>query len=65
MILVVNGERQEVGATRIPALLEELGYEGNFFAVAVNREVVRRARWPQVELKEGDEVEIVTPRQGG
>lgn len=65
MVLIVNGERQEVGASRIPALLEELGYEGGFFAVAVNHEVVRRARWPEIELEEGDEVEVVTPRQGG
>lgn len=65
MVLIVNGERQEVGATRIPALLDELGYEGTFFAVAINHEVVRRARWPEHELKEGDEVEVVTPRQGG
>lgn len=65
MELIVNGEKQEVGASRIPALLEELGYEGGFFAVAVNREVVRRARWPETELRDGDEVEIVTPRQGG
>lgn len=65
MELIVNGERQEVDASRIPALLKELGYEGGFFAVAVNREVVRRIRWPETELREGDEVEIVTPRQGG
>lgn len=65
MVLIVNGERQEVGASHIPALLDELGYEGGFVAVAVNREVVRRARWDEVELREGDEVEVVTPRQGG
>ena len=65
MVLIVNGERQEVGATRIPALLDELGYEGGFFAVAVNHEVVRRKTWPDRELTEGDEVEILTPRQGG
>lgn len=65
MVLIVNGERTEVGATRIPALLDELGFEGAFFAVAVNSEVVRRTRWPEVELSEGDEVEVVTPRQGG
>ncbi|TDR94666.1 sulfur carrier protein ThiS [Enterovirga rhinocerotis] len=65
MELIVNGERKQVGATRIPALLDELGYEGSFFAVAVNREVVRRARWSDVELNDGDEVEVVTPRQGG
>ena len=65
MVLIVNGERTETGATCIPALLDELGYEGGFFAVAVNREVVRRARWPEHLLSDGDEVEVVTPRQGG
>lgn len=65
MVLIVNGERTEVAADRIPALLDELGYEGTFFAVAVNQELVRRARWGEHELEEGDQVEIVTPRQGG
>lgn len=65
MVLIVNGERREVGASRIPALLDELGYEDGFLAVAVNREVVRRVRWGEVELAEGDAVEVVTPRQGG
>jgi len=27
--------------------------------------VVPRARWSEIELKAGDTVEILTPRQGG
>ena len=65
MVLTVNGERTETEMTRIPDLLDELGYEGGFFAVAVNRTVVRRTRWEETELADGDEVEVVTPRQGG
>lgn len=65
MVLTVNGAEAEVGSTRIPDLLAELGYEGGFVAVAVNREVVRRTRWDEVLLAPGDEVEVVTPRQGG
>lgn len=65
MVLTVNGERREVEARTIPALLEELGHEGAFFAVAVNGGVVRRAAWSTVALTDGDTVEIVTPRQGG
>jgi len=26
---------------------------------------VQRARWGETELKDGDKVEILTPRQGG
>ena len=65
MVLTVNGEAREVNATRVDALLGELGYQGAFFAVAVNQAVVRRAGWAEAELAEGDEVEILTPRQGG
>jgi sulfur carrier protein len=65
MVLTVNGERQEVGATTIPALLQELAYEGEFLVVAINHDVVQRRRWDEVKIKPGDEIEIVTPRQGG
>jgi sulfur carrier protein len=65
VVLTVNGEAREVEAARVDALLGELGYEGAFFAVAVNGEVVRRAAWAEAELSDGDAVEILTPRQGG
>ena len=65
MVLTVNGEHQEVAATTIPALLQELEYKGEFLVVAVNHDVVQRRRWDEVELKAGDTIEIVTPRQGG
>ena len=65
MQLTVNGECREVSAADVDALLKELEYEGSHFAIAVNFEVVPRARWAQTALKDGDEVEILTPRQGG
>jgi len=65
MQLIVNGERREISAARVDHLLSELEYEGTHFAVAVNFDVVPRARWSQTALKDGDEVEILTPRQGG
>ena len=65
MVLIINGEPTETAATRIPGLLNELGVDSGFVAVAVNREVVRRAEWPNRPLADGDEVEVVTPRQGG
>jgi sulfur carrier protein len=65
MVVTVNGECHEVAATTIPALLRELDYEGAFLVVAVNHDVVQRRRWDEVEIKPGDQIEIVTPRQGG
>ncbi len=67
MVLTVNGERQDVqpDTDTVAALLKALGYEGGFFAVAVNQEVVRRAKWTETPLTDGDSIEILTPRQGG
>jgi len=65
MRLIVNGEPIEAKATRVDALLGELDYEGVHLAVAVNYDVVPRARWAETSLNEGDAVEILTPRQGG
>jgi sulfur carrier protein len=65
MQLTVNGERREISASRVDAMLSELEYEGTHLAVAVNFDVVPRARWAETELKDGDAVEILTPRQGG
>jgi sulfur carrier protein len=65
MQLTVNGERREIASVRVDELLSELEYEGTHFAVAVNFDVVPRARWRETMLKDGDTVEILTPRQGG
>jgi sulfur carrier protein len=65
MVLIVNGERRETSASRIAALLAELELTGAQLAIAVNRGVVPRARWSEVELNDGDAIEIISPRQGG
>ena len=65
MRVTVNGEQREVSASRVDALLSELEYEGKHFAIAVNYDVLPRAKWAETPLKNGDEIEIITPRQGG
>ena len=65
MQVIVNGEQREVSASRVDALLSELEYEGTHFAIAVNYDVVPKGRWAETPLKAGDEIEIITPRQGG
>lgn len=63
--LTINGEKRTARASSLRELLAELEYEGGFFAVAVNHAVVSRARWDEPLLRDGDAIEIVTPRQGG
>jgi sulfur carrier protein len=65
MHVIVNGERTEVQATNVTALLCEMEYEGTHLAVAVNYRVVPRVRWGETAVNSGDQIEIITPRQGG
>ena len=65
MRVTVNGEPREIRASRVDALLSELDYEGTHFAIALNFDVLPRAKWAETPLKSGDEIEIITPRQGG
>jgi sulfur carrier protein len=65
MRVIINGEAREIASMSVGALLSELDYEGTHFAVAVNYDVLPRSRWAQTQLKAGDEIEIITPRQGG
>jgi sulfur carrier protein len=65
MRVIINGETREIASTRVDALLGELDYEGTHFAIAVNYDVLPKSRWAETSLKTGDEIEIITPRQGG
>ena len=65
MRVTVNGEQREIQSGSVDALLGELEYEGTHFAIALNYDVLPRSRWAQTPLKSGDEIEIITPRQGG
>ena len=49
----------------LDALVASLQLEGQALALAVNRQVVPRQRWPQVALKHNDKVDIVRAIGGG
>jgi sulfur carrier protein len=65
MRVIVNGEQREISSVSVDALLSELEYEGTHFAIALNYDVLPKSRWAQTPLRNGDEIEIITPRQGG
>jgi sulfur carrier protein len=65
MRVMVNGESREISSANVEALLAELEYDGTHFAIAVNYDVVPKSRWAETRLRAGDEIEIITPRQGG
>ncbi len=65
MRVTVNGEQREIASSSVDGLLGELEYEGTHFAIALNFDVLPRSQWAQTPLQAGDEIEIITPRQGG
>ena len=68
MTVTINGTRREFseGAT-VASVVAGLpnAPEGRGVAVAVDGEVVPRARWANTELREGANVEVVVAVQGG
>lgn len=65
MRIRVNGLEREVEAPTLDLLLSELGYEDQLVATALNQDFVRAADRGETQLREGDQVEILAPRQGG
>lgn len=78
MTIILNGEPRDYDAeTTILALVsalidKELGPDGRpvdgtnlGIAVAVDSEVIRRGRWSEFVLGDGQSVDIVTAVQGG
>lgn len=64
--LQINGKRVELErSTPLLAYLEQLGVNPRAIAVEHNGNIVERAGYPAVTLKEGDTVEIVRMVGGG
>ena len=66
MRITVNGEQREVESSlTVAQLLKKYDLAPLRVAVEINRELVRRARFDEAYLAEGDVVEIVTLVGGG
>ena len=68
MMVMLNGERRELSAgARVRDAVRAAGAapDGRGVAVALDGEVVPRARWDDVALEDGQSVEVVQAVQGG
>jgi thiamine biosynthesis protein ThiS len=64
--ITVNGEHRSLdGPATVAELLKRFDVSPQRVAVEVNEQLVRRARLAEVELRDGDRVEIVTLVGGG
>lgn len=66
MLIQLNGENRELAQrSSLEDLVRELSLPPQRVAIELNRNVVRRDRWAQTMLNEGDRVEIVHFVGGG
>jgi thiamine biosynthesis protein ThiS len=65
--LRVNGEWIEISqdSLSLKAVLDQLGHQQEYVAVALNQRCVRRAELASTNVFDTDEIEILTPRAGG
>jgi sulfur carrier protein len=66
MEIQLNGESRILPqATDLQSLITELELGNQAIAVAVNRQVIRRALWHEHQLQAGDQVDVVRAIGGG
>ena len=63
--LTVNGEPRDIAAANLAEALVALDYEDAIVATALNGAFVPKRKRAETQLREGDRIEIVAPRQGG
>jgi len=64
--LQVNGETRTCAArSRLPDVLQQLGFNPRLVAVEYNGEILHRQFWLDTQLQEGDRLEVVTIVGGG
>lgn len=65
MTVTLNGERREIAdGLTVAVLVSQLRIRGRV-AVELNGEVLRQAQHPEVTLRDGDTLEVVTFVGGG
>lgn len=64
--LLVNGETRTCSSqSRLPDLLQQLGFNPRLVAVEYNGEILHRQFWSETQLLQGDRLEVVTIVGGG
>ncbi len=64
MKIKINGEEKIVTSDDIKEILKKYGPNHNFFSISLNKSFLSRTNYNK-KIKEGDEIEIITPHPGG
>jgi sulfur carrier protein len=63
--IIINGENRNIINVNLTFALDELGYKEMKLATALNGEFVSVQARDNINLKEGDKLEVLSPQQGG
>lgn len=64
--ILLNDEPKILNRTSsLAEVLQEIGYETKYVAIAVNRNFIPNSQYQTTFLKEGDAIDVVAPMQGG
>jgi len=66
MTLIINGEARVFQTTlTLQTLLTKLGLDGKPVVVELNQEALAPSEFPNLDLADGDQLEIITIAAGG
>ncbi|GGG05701.1 MULTISPECIES: sulfur carrier protein ThiS [Cysteiniphilum] len=64
--IVLNGEKKQLKSQQsLQALLTDIGFASSYAAVAVNKSIIDHSAYDTTQIIQGDEIDILTPMQGG
>ena len=64
--VVLNGEKKSAPAeSSLQTAIDQWQLGEKKFAVAVNSQFIPRSQYAEILLKEGDDIELLVPMQGG
>jgi sulfur carrier protein len=64
--IYLNSTRIELIETlTLKEVLEKNGHASGTFAIAINRQFIPRGQYEKTSVKEGDQIDVIVPMQGG
>lgn len=64
--ITLNGEKKQLAKNQsIQDLLEDIGFKTNYIAIGVNKSIIDCSEYNTTKIQHGDEIDILTPMQGG
>ena len=66
MTVLINGKKRVIDSNfSIIDIIQSFKVEKKYLAVGLNGEFVPKQLYSEIKLKEGDEIEVVSPHPGG